>query len=246
MDESSLSSNETSDSESDSASDTDEDESSDQSYDSSDSFSSDDETENDGEQSTPDLVDIPLIGEILRRCRKTINVVNKSSIIHAAVEKMARPNINVNLTVDMKVRWGSTNKMIEHFLIYRPILDKLIDALPSLEGLTKHQKKKLSDLQLSDNEWTTLEVLSNTLQMFARATEMLSGSTYPSLAMAYPVLHSLRFYLGNPGKSPMENTIKAALTKSFDKYIRRSADSRDYQYMLVRTDNSIIPIYQSE
>jgi len=78
-----------------------------------------------------------------------------------------------------------------------------------------------------------LTALCKSLAIFAVATEMLSDSNYPSLALAYIVLESLRFYLGNKDTDPIEETIKSALGEVYEKYMHHPIDSPEHESLLV-------------
>lgn len=197
-------------------------------------LSSDDESEDEFESSTPKAVDLLIFCKTLCRCRKLINHINKSSVLYDALHTLRSTSVTVNLVTDMKVRWGSTNTMVERLLQYRSAINKLFEQLPTVAGTTKTQQATLQRLKLSRDEWSLLEILRNILQVFVEATEMLSGSKYPSLAIAHDVLSSLYFYLSSSSTDPVEISIKNALKQSFDKYIDRSASSFELQDMMVR------------
>lgn len=205
-------------------------------------LSSDDDMATDDEQAINEFNDPESILQILCRCRKIINVINKSSILYDFFDKLSQVNSNGGLILDMKVRWGSTFKMIRRLLDLRPMIIQTIHESSSLPGLTKAQAQALADNQLNDDEWSILQSLSGILEVFHNATEMLSGQKYPSLAIAYSVLDGLDFFLHSLSDDHIENSIKSLLQKSFNDYITRSTDSPVYQHILVRK-TSLIDIY---
>lgn len=197
--------------------------------------SDDDDMETDDEQTTTTQFDgLESICNILCRCRKMINTINKSNILHDLIEKLCQTNISIGLVLDMRIRWGSTFKMIRRFLDYRSIITQTVTDLSSLSGVTKHQARTLTDNQLSDAEWCILQITGDILEVFFNATEMLSGQKYPALGTSYCVLDSLKFFLDSMNNDPIESSIKRLLQKSFNKYINLSADSPVYRHVLVR------------
>ena len=75
----------------------------------------------------------------------------------------------------MPVRWNSTHAMLERLLDLRPA----IDAICRLE-------ERLQKFRISPEEWALLQHLKDILDIFVKATEHLSGSTYPTLSMQLP------------------------------------------------------------
>lgn len=218
----------------DDGSNVDDNESIDMTHDTNDSFTSEDEIENDDEQSTQQSLDSLSTCEILCRCRKIINTINKSSIIHDAFRSFAPTSVKGDLILDMKVRWGSTFSMIKRLKEHRSTLTDLIDGLSCIQGVTVRQKNTLTNSKLSDNDWIILDILSDILERFVDATDMLSGQNYPTLGLAYSVMDSLEFFLNSKSLNPTGNPIKAALKQAFKKYIDRSTTSPSYQHTLVR------------
>jgi len=81
-----------------------------------------------------------------------INVINKSSILNEATQKLADRTIRTNLVVDMRVQWGTTYQMTSGLISYRPILAELMKQLSSASGITDNQRNRLVRLQLSNHE----------------------------------------------------------------------------------------------
>jgi hypothetical protein len=84
------------------------------------------------------------------------------------------------LIVDVRTRWNSTFLMLQRALELRGPL-----------GNVAMLDRDLRAYQLTDEEWSMLETVSNPLKMFKRATDCLSGSTYPTLNAAIPVYNYL-------------------------------------------------------
>ena len=140
---------------------------------------SDEETKENENSSTDQNFMIEYINRTLVKCRKLINVTNKSNILYEIAKNLAQPAIKVDLVIDMVVRWNSTYKMLSHLLSYKPILPTLIKEISSNKSIPVKKRKLLISLQPTNTEWEILNTLSECLSRFADATEMLSGSSYP-------------------------------------------------------------------
>jgi hypothetical protein len=195
--------------------------------------SSDDEIDCEMIDTLNDSFHIDSISDVLYNCRKIVNIINKSSILYEITQKLARPAIKHDLSVDMRIRWNSTCKMVSNFNNYENILNKLMDQLPSIEGVRTGQKNKLLKLQLSNAEWEIMKILEGVLLVFCEGSEMLSGSQYPSYAMAYQVIDTLNLYLQQNTIDPIEAKIKEALREALDRYVLHPPGSPEHNLMLV-------------
>ncbi|CAF4024027.1 unnamed protein product [Adineta steineri] len=173
------------------------------------------------------------ISVVLERCRKIINTINKSSILYEFTQNLANPDIKGNLSIDMRIRWNSTFKMLNKLIKYQPIITQLINELPTLKGISSKQKKVLLKSQLSNEEWDIIKTLSVTLSYFSDASDMLSGSGYPSYATAYIVINSLKNYLQLNTPNRIEQIVKDELKKSFVHYVINSSGSPEHNLLLV-------------
>ena len=194
---------------------------------------SDEETEENENSSTDQNFMIEHINRTLVKCRKLINVTNKSNILYEIAKNLAQPAIKMDLVIDMVVRWNSTYKMLSHLLSYKPILPTLIKEISSNKSIPVKKRKLLISLQPTDAEWEILNMLSECLSRFADATEMLSGSSYPSFALTYAVLKSLQHYLNRQSDSQMENVIKTALKEKLEFYMEYLNNPEEHKLLLV-------------
>jgi hypothetical protein len=171
-------------------------------------LSTDEETKSHGEPIQSTDFDVEHVARLLAKCRKLVNTVDKSNILYEAVQKLAQPNPPPSLVIDMRVRWGSTYKMLQRLLLHRPILIKATEVLSPFTGITVRQRQVIEYSYLSEGDWHVINVLCRCLEIFADASDMLSGSHYPSLALSYPVLESLEFYLNSFSDDEVESSIK--------------------------------------
>lgn len=79
-------------------------------------------------------------------------------------------------------------------------------------------------------------MLCKCLGILSDASDMLSESNYPSLALVYPVLDSFHFYLNSPSGDEVELSIKTALIPAFEKYIQHSNDLTKKKLNLTMSD----------
>ncbi|CAF4506038.1 unnamed protein product [Rotaria socialis] len=201
--------------------------------DEADVISSDDETDESSEPSSSQGFIIEHVDALLARCRKLVNMINKSSILYETIQTLARPEVKVDLVVDMIIRWNSTYKMLSHFLKYKSILPIFMDELLSNKSVSAKKRNLLMNLQPTDEEWNILSTLSECLSVFADASEMLSGSSYPSFALRYPILDSIRYYLNTKSNSHMEQVIKSELKNKFKFYMEHSISSEEHKLLLM-------------
>ncbi|CAF4876508.1 unnamed protein product, partial [Rotaria sp. Silwood1] len=172
------------------------------------------------------------IGDILQSCRKIINIINKSSILYELCQNLARPTIKGHLSIDMRIRWNTTCTMLSKLIEYQLVLTQLMDKLPGIKGVSQMQKKVLVKLQFSNEQWEVAKILNSALSLFSEASDMLSGSRYPSYAVAYLVIDSLRHYLRSITTNHIEQTIKHELNQTFDQYVNRPFGSPEHNLLL--------------
>ncbi|CAF3696375.1 unnamed protein product [Rotaria sp. Silwood1] len=175
------------------------------------------------------------IGDILQSCRKIINIINKSSILYELCQNLARPTIKGHLSIDMRIRWNTTCTMLSKLIEYQLVLTQLMDKLPGIKGVSQMQKKVLVKLQFSNEQWEVAKILNSALSLFSEASDMLSGSRYPSYAVAYLVIDSLRHYVRSITTNHIEQTIKHELNQTFDQYVNRPFGSPEHNLLLVRS-----------
>jgi hypothetical protein len=198
-------------------------------------ISSDEEMDNEMIPTLTNSFNTENISNILYKCRKVVNIINKSSILYEIIRKLALPAIKCQLSIDMRIRWNSTCTMVSKFIIYQEILNQLMNKLPSIQGVRVEQRNKLLNLQLSNTEWEIIKSLERVLSLFSDGSDMLSGSKYPSYAVAYHVIDCLYFYLQSDTTDHFEKKIKESLSEAFDGYVLRLSGSPEHNLMLVRS-----------
>lgn len=87
----------------------------------------------------------------------------------------------LNLIELVETRWNSEFKMIQ----------RMVKLKKPLSAIFEIKKLKFKN-KFSESEWNLLENLIMILQPFHEATECMSGSKYPTLSMAIPVLFGIQ------------------------------------------------------
>lgn len=143
--------------------------------------------------------------------------------------------MNVNLTLsknkkikralsnDVKTRWNSTFKMILSILTYRDIINEIFKSKTSL-GLTCKQRRKLTNMELSTDQWDLLEFIQNVLEPFYSATKVLSSKQYPTIGSALYVIRALEEYLQKEENNLIINSLKAQVFIKFRHYMFGDAE----------------------
>jgi hypothetical protein len=94
--------------------------------------------------------------------------------------------------LDVKTRWNSTY-MAWNRLIYlkNAILDLIKDMEIDNDRDVKYDFKRLKKILLSNDEWSLIEELLLILKDFNDITSTLSGNSYATLSLVYPIMSHL-------------------------------------------------------
>ncbi len=77
----------------------------------------------------------------------------KSGILHEAVRNIAYDSsINIDLILDMRIRWNSSYNMLNRLFVFQSVLEELYVQIDSLSGVTKRQREKLMSAYLSNSD----------------------------------------------------------------------------------------------
>lgn len=109
--------------------------------------------------------------------------------------------------------------MIQRIVLYQNILGVFYDTLDTIDGVTAKQRKKLIGVKFASADWNILLALRRVLEQFNDATEILSGKSYPTLSLAYPVIYSLYNYLNDRTGDSTENAVKEIMMEKFNECI---------------------------
>lgn len=153
---------------------------------------SEEDDEEDGETTEISRADVALL---LRKCRVLIKTINRSHIL-TKFTNQERENLKVSrrLVYDCITRWNSTFYMLESLIQNKPVLLKLFANKRQL-SISPKQQEKLALCELSSDEWTCLSHVLQVLKPFREATELLSGSKYPTIGLCLFAIRSIKDYL---------------------------------------------------
>jgi len=163
------------------------------------------------------------IGILMKKCRSMVKLINKSCILMTYVMNLKKQlNINLSIQLDCKSRWSSTHHLVEVMLIYRKIINKINSEKYDI-GLNKKQTTKLTSIELDQFDWNMLEVMDYILKPFVRAINLISGSHYPTIGIAYFAIIQIRDFLEDTtdaGDNDINLVIqlKQLLLKQIEKY----------------------------
>ena len=77
------------------------------------------------------------------------------------------------------------------FVTFRPIIDSLFKNIRKM-NLTKKQANSLTKLEMSNTCWDIIELLLKVLLPFRHATELISGSQYPTAGLTLYVIRKIQ------------------------------------------------------
>ncbi len=176
------------------------------------------------------------IVSIIRKCRMLILMIKRSTVISSFFNtEKQKFNIKRNLCLDVKSRWNSTFHMIDSFLVLRQIIEKLFNSKHNLH-LESKKITKLSNLEMSIDDWIMLSALRSVLKPFYNATQALSGQKYPSIGMAYYLINGLKHFLQISDRK--ENTFAKRLKQILFSKFQFYFDNHGDQIQLLKVENT--------
>jgi len=163
------------------------------------------------------------IGEVMKKCRSIVKLINKSSILMNYVLNL-KPQFNIHrsLQLDCKSRWSSSYHLFEAVLTYKKIINK-INSEKYYINLNKKQITKLSSIELDQDDWKMLELIEFVLKPVADATQLVSGSKYPTIGISYFAIFQIREFLEDVSDYTINDWqilyhLKSLLLKQVQKY----------------------------
>lgn len=175
-----------------------------------------------------------MILSLLRKCRGLTSMIKRSTIMTLYFDaERRRLKKKRNLCYDVKSRWNSTYCMINSFIVLREPIQNLFSHKHQLK-ITSQQVKKLSEYELTSDNWNVLLVLHSVLQPFYFATQAMSGRQYPSIGLAYYLIIRLKNFLQRHDKKVLlEKRLKQLLMNQFLSYFR----NEDEQMEILKVSN---------
>jgi hypothetical protein len=102
--------------------------------------------------------------------------------------------------------------------LYRDFINNLFKAKGSL-GLTAKQRRKLTRIELSTDEWDLLKSIINLLEPFYSATKVLSNTKYPTVGSALYIIKTLEEYLESEEENEILDGLKMKVLVKFRHYM---------------------------
>ena len=145
--------------------------------------------------------DKELVSTLLRKCRALISLIKCSTILTAYFDSERRNfSIKRNLSIDVRTRWNSTFYLIDSLIVLRDVVERLFKSKHRLQ-IKQDQLNKLSNLELTSDDWIKLSQLHGILQPFFHATRAMSGRGYPTIGFAYYLIIRLKLFLQSQSKN---------------------------------------------
>ena len=139
---------------------------------------------------------IPTMNEVIRLQTELKQRDEKAGIKD---EKWSGP---LKPILDVATRWNSSFRMLQRIFQLKPHINSVLV-----------NSKKYAKLLLTASEWSAVEELVEVLGPFNEATEMISGESYPTLSLVYPVFCNL-WTLATDLKSVAKHPETQALCRS--------------------------------
>ena len=131
------------------------------------------------------------------------------------------------LIADCINRWNSTYLALNSLLKHKTILLHLFENKAKL-SLTSKQKEMLGLLELSSDDYAIFTNLMDTFDLFYQATDLLSGSKYPTIGLCLYAIRNLKefFEKEEDDESNILITLKQFVVESLNHYF----DENDEQF----------------
>ena len=165
------------------------------------------------------------IHKIIKKCRTLIKMINKSSNLTSYVDKLKSVHkIRHGLSIDCKSRWNSTKFMVENSLRFKSLIIQLHTDKHDL-SLNSKQGQKLTNLELTTDEWHMLASIDHVLTPFYNATRLMSGQQYCTIGTALFAIRKMKNFLETiVENNSFVNEMKNDLLDQLVKYIDDDAD----------------------
>lgn len=175
------------------------------------------------------------LAEIIQKGRSLIKTIRRSQILTMYVNDGRKTfRVNRRLINDCITRWNSTYLSFKSLLEHKPILLNLFENKRKLP-ISSKQKEKLYGLELSSDDWILLTYLLEIFEPFYQATNLLSGSRYPTIGLSLYAIRQLKEFVEvhDDDRSNIFNTLKDFLRESLNEYF----DENDKQFQLLMVSN---------
>lgn len=173
------------------------------------------------------------ISSILKKCRRLVKAISRSSLLSNFVSRLrAEMKITRSLSLDCPTRWNSTHRLIQNLLVNKPLLVRFFAEYKHTVVLSKTQQNKWNELEMSRQDWRTMENIELVLRPFHDATKLISGQTYPTIGMSYFAITGIRDFLID--QSPPSNTQLSVLKRLLLDQMKMYFDEDYDQYQWIK------------
>ena len=179
------------------------------------------------------LANAPAIDAAIGLFRDIIKKILDSPKLIETVQALCKElKVKCNLPeLDCETRWNSTWMMMKSAIALRPVIDLLQRRIRQRhQGYTDFSIDPTSHLakKISDITWTCIKDFCQFLNVFAQATVMMSGSTYPTLGMVIPVFEIIKKHVDDAIGS--RGGFRSTHTSRFAKSVQEKLN--EYQNLL--------------
>ena len=115
--------------------------------------------------------------------------------------------------------------LIDSFIVLCDVVERLFKSKHRLQIKQDHLDK-LSNLELTSDDWIMLSQLHGILQPFFHATRAMSGRRYPTISFAYYLIACLKMFSQNRSKNnnPFAQRLKQLLLNKLLFYFENDED----------------------
>lgn len=176
-----------------------------------------DEVANNEEQSGDDVADfenptsyedaeqLKDVRKLVSKVRTIFKYVKNSGKAKEKLRGYCRDTETLAVVLDVRTRWNSALDMIQKFLTMKNPLEQFLAFLLTSQGKREFSSKSLPNITEAD--WAVLTGVAKLLKPFKEVTTVLSGSSYPTFALALPLLRIVKETLSD------EKILTSALTE---------------------------------
>ena len=167
------------------------------------------------------------ISSTIAKCRRLIKTISKSSVLTNFVDRLKIDmKLSRSLALHCPTRWNSTHRLVKSMLINKSLLTRLFVEHKHSLTLTTKQHQKMSELELSRDDWTTLENIELVLRPFYQASKLISGQSYATIGMSYFAITGIRdFLMDQSSASNVQlNECKRLLLEQINRYFEHDYD----------------------
>jgi hypothetical protein len=156
------------------------------------------------------------VQNLLSRIRNLVKMVRIcGNICSYAINKIKNDESisnNTNFIIDFHVRWNSTFLMLKRLFKLKQIVTMMTEKPSRINGITAKQIEKMSKLDLTKDDWSTIQILIKVLEPFFEATKLKYATLSSSIVVMKVLMKNLEEFV----QDPKERTIKAFI---FEKLI---------------------------